>query len=114
MNHQPTVFHITHFKAGSQWVAEILKACVPDRFVQPRAFVVHFRREPIRAGAVYPTVYVVKSIFDSVMSTNQHPHHKFFVIRDLRDTIISLYFSLKVSHPLITNRQKNDVHCYNV
>ena len=29
----PTVFHITHWKAGSQWVAEILKYSDIERFV---------------------------------------------------------------------------------
>lgn len=29
----PTVFHITHWKAGSQWVAEVLRQSAPDRFV---------------------------------------------------------------------------------
>ncbi|SRR5713101_160520 len=29
----PTIFHITHLKAGSQWVAEILRQSAPERFV---------------------------------------------------------------------------------
>jgi len=33
MKKQPTIFHITYHKAGSQWVAEILKHCAPERLL---------------------------------------------------------------------------------
>ena len=32
----PTVFHLTHPKAGSQWIREMLKYAAPNRFVGQR------------------------------------------------------------------------------
>ena len=34
---ETTVFHITHYKAGSRWVFRILKRCVGERLLQVRA-----------------------------------------------------------------------------
>jgi hypothetical protein len=94
----PTIFHITHWKAGSQWIHKILRACVPDIIVDPQVYVAHFLSSAIQKGKVYPTVYVTKEQFDNV----QLPENwrRFIIIRDLRDTLISAYFSIKVSHGL--------------
>ncbi len=123
MNNQPTVFHITHHKAGSQWVAEVLKYCALERIVPPKIGVAHFRNEAIKPGGIYPTVYVSKQEFEAVMASatycnwrthilrylqtflsRQNDYIKFIVIRDLRDTLVSLYISLKISHPLLTDQ----------
>ncbi|GAK55758.1 sulfotransferase [Candidatus Vecturithrix granuli] len=132
MTNQPTVFHLTHHKAGSQWVAEILKRCAPERFVLPQIQVAHFLTNPIKIGGIYPTVYVSRAKFETTLGLRKwsdrqthryffrhpvtfmfnwlhfrlqkRPYRKFIVIRDLRDTLISLYFSLKISHPQITSR----------
>jgi hypothetical protein len=101
-NEQPTIFHVTHWKAGSQWIKKILKDCVPDQLVEPEVREVQFKIKPIQAGMVYPTVYVTRQQFDSVRLPPNW--RRFVVIRDLRDTLISGYFSLKVSHPLIAPR----------
>jgi lipopolysaccharide transport system ATP-binding protein len=53
---------------------------------------------PVRGGGVYPTVYVTKQQFDRVRLPGSSRH--FVVIRDLRDTLVSAYFSFKVSHPI--------------
>ncbi len=106
MDIQPTVFHITHRKAGSQWVAEILKQCAPSRFVTPKEFAGHFYDTPIKSGSIYAAVYAAKHDFDAVINLGSFPHKKFVVIRDLRDTLISEYFSLKYSHPLIHERYR--------
>lgn len=45
---------------------------------------------------VYPTVYVTKAEFDRVMEGIDS--RRFVVIRDLRDTLVSYYFSVKMSH----------------
>lgn len=95
----PTIFHITHYKAGSQWVLAILKRCLPDRFIQPEPEVKHFFNQQIKQGKVYPTLYVTREQFESVQLPSNY--HKFIIIRDLRDTLISLYFSLKISHRTI-------------
>jgi Sulfotransferase domain len=98
-NNSPTIFHITHYKAGSQWVLAILKRCFPELFIQPEPEVKHFLKEKVKPGKVYPTLYVTKEQFESVSLPPNY--HKFIIIRDLRDTLISLYFSLKVSHRTI-------------
>ena len=125
---QPTVFHVTHHKSGSQWVAEILQQCAPERFRRPRTDLSFFYERPIEPGMVYLTLYVPRGDFDAVACTgpgpfpgrkrffSRHPvsmtwnwfhfqlRHapvrRFVVIRDLRDTLVSLYFSFKISHVL--------------
>jgi lipopolysaccharide transport system ATP-binding protein len=99
-----TVFHITHHKAGSQWVNRVLHALAFDRLVQPEVECAQFLNKPIVPGGVYPTVYVTREQFDSV---ELPPHWKrFVVIRDLRDTLVSLYFSIKHSHPILTDKNR--------
>lgn len=107
MNSQPTVFHITHQKAGSQWVAEVLKHCASQRYVQPKIDSAHFLKDPLKPGAIYPTVYVAKPEFEQRLAVQQHIQPeaciKFVVIRDLRDAVVSRYFSWKISHPVISD-----------
>ena len=93
----PTVFHITHWKAGSQWINRILHALAFDRIVLPtKVGQDQFLLAPIQPGKVYPTVYVTQEQFNSVAVPQNH--RRFVIIRDLRDTLVSLYFSAKVSH----------------
>ncbi len=122
----PTVFHITHHKAGSQWVAEILKYCALDRFQRPDVDLSFFYNVPIKLETVYLTVYVPKKDFNHITAAQplfsrsgikyaivhpsvylknwinfrrkEMPCRHFVVIRDLRDTLVSLYFSWKISH----------------
>src|SRR5262245_49094046 len=94
-----TIFHVTHHKAGSQWINRILHALAYDRIVQPEVESTQFLTKPIIQGSVYPTVYVTREQFESV----KLPRHwkRFVVIRDLRDTLVSAYFSFKHSHALV-------------
>lgn len=101
----PTIFHITHWKAGSQWVYVVLRELFPDRIVHPKTKIAHVQEDPIQAGMIYPTVYLNKTQFDAL---SKPAHHKcFFVIRDLRDTLVSRYFSLLKSHPLESETGKH-------
>lgn len=94
-----TILHITHHKAGSQWVAEVLKHCVaPQRIVLPLPSVAHFSSATLRPGGVYLAVYRSRPQVEEITSSFSHPMHKVVVIRDLRDTLISLYFSMRYSH----------------
>ena len=97
----PTTMHITHAKAGSTWIDQILR----DLFgasVAPRGRTVAADRNltthRFEAGRIYSAMFMTREQFLA------HPElrdiKRFFVMRDLRDTLISLYFSLKVSHPL--------------
>lgn len=92
----PTVFHITHWKAGSQWVFQVLRECAPDRIIHPEPLNNHLLNLPIVKGHVYPTLYVTRDEFETV--TVPDPQLKFLVIRDLRDVLVSDYFSRKRSH----------------
>lgn len=134
-NRPSTVFHITHWKAGSQWVAEILKQSAPERFVgweiaDPHANgglgIPNFYAKPLVPGKIYGTVYLNSKRFQNVVfgfigrsregspfraiinwlnfSLRRSPIRSFVVIRDLRDTLISLYFSTKYSHQIVVDR----------
>ena len=98
---KPTIFHVTQHKCGSQWVAEVLKWSAADRFVLPQEFSKHFTEGDLKQGFVYPTVYLDREEFYRVLEKNSHIENMkiFVVIRDLRDILISLYFSFKNSHP---------------
>ena len=50
------------------------------------------------SALMYPTVYATQEEFDSVRLPPAWT--RFVVIRDLRDTLVSGYFSLRHSHPL--------------
>jgi lipopolysaccharide transport system ATP-binding protein len=91
-----SVFHVTHYKAGSQWVHRILHALAYDRLVSPVPDRSQFFRQPILPGKVYPTVYATKQEFDTVALPRRW--RRFVVIRDIRDTLVSAYFSFKNSH----------------
>ncbi|NIN67295.1 MAG: hypothetical protein GTO63_21865 [Anaerolineae bacterium] len=94
-----TILHVTHWKAGSQWIYRILRDCVPDRIVPPEVGNRQFLESPLHPGMVYPTLYVTKQEFDEV--DVGHDWRRFVIIRDLRDTLVSAYFSIKISHPLL-------------
>ena len=53
----------------------------------------------MREGSVYPTVYITHEEFQR--ATLPKHWYRFVIIRDLRDTLISGYFSIKNSHPAI-------------
>jgi len=92
----PTIFHVTHYKAGSQWVYAVMAAVAPKRVIKPQPGVKHVLDEPIEQGKIYPTVYLRQEIFDTLKIPGTY--RRFIIIRDLRDTLISLYFSHRYSH----------------
>ena len=96
---QPTIFHITHWKAGSQWLYKILREIAPERIVAPQIYEKQFLDSPLVKEAIYPTVYVTKEQFHSVVLPDNY--RKFIIIRDLRDTLVSGYFSIRYSHAII-------------
>lgn len=125
MQYQPTIFHITHWKSGSQWVREILLHSAPERFVAPQFRGRHFFGNPILPGMIYPAVFIPRKYFEAALNPfsryffwniknsvslsslihnnenfqkNHYPYITFLVIRDLRDTLVSWYYSLKMSH----------------
>jgi hypothetical protein len=95
-SHWPTLLHVTHWKAGSQWIRKILASCVPDRIVTAQHGMPQFLDKPVQPGMVYTTLYITREEF---ARTAVPPNTKLFVvIRDLRDTLVSWYYSLKYNH----------------
>ncbi|WP_439625115.1 sulfotransferase domain-containing protein [Gemmata sp.] len=92
----PAVFHITHYKAGSQWVLRILNTLAAGRVVPPGVDPAEFLARPVAPGMVYPTLYVTREEFEAARLPRRW--RRFVVVRDLRDTLVSAYFSLKHSH----------------
>ncbi len=102
----PAVIHITHHKAGSQWVYTVLQNLFPLRVVHPQKDSGHFTNCPVLPGRIYPTVYVSKSEFDATPIPG--PHRTFVVIRDLRDTLVSAYFHYTQHREDLMNVSKED------
>jgi hypothetical protein len=101
----PTILHITHWKAGSQWLHKILVQCCPSRTIAPGGAFDHLLAGPVQPGKIYPTVYATReqlAQFEFPPDTR-----RFIVIRDLRDTLTSLYFSVKISHVATPNIERN-------
>ena len=96
---RPAILHVTHWKAGSQWIRRILEGCCRDKVMAPKANLEHVTATPLRAGLIYPTVYATRERLQQL--TFPCPVRRFVVIRDLRDALVSLYFSWRYSHPLM-------------
>jgi hypothetical protein len=89
----PAVFHITQWKAGSQWVHQILaRACAPKK-VWPS----FDGTQPIERNNVYAAAYLTKQEYDSFATSDSK---YFIVLRDPRDILVSGYYSLKFSHAI--------------
>ena len=88
----PITLHITHAKAGSTWVHAILRTLF-GKSVQPRGY----QMPSFDAGR--------ERVFSVFMARDEflaHPElvtsKRFIVMRDLRDTLISRYFSIRETH----------------
>lgn len=101
----PTVFHITHYKAGSQWIYAILKEISNERIITPEIGANHVTNQPVISGKIYPCVYLTRNDFEK--SDPPENHRKFIVFRDLRDTLVSQYFSFLKSHEMMTSKMQN-------
>jgi sulfotransferase family protein len=94
---EATIFHVTHYKAGSRWIYRILRHCVGPRLLTVRPGREQLLYEPIEPGRVYSACYATR---EEVEGLHVPPDtHRFFILRDLRDTLVSAYFSVKISHP---------------
>lgn len=97
---QLTIFHISQWKAASQWVKSVLRLAQPDRLVECGGEMAYgVFKEPLRRGAIYSPLYVNREGFEQ-SSAAAVPHRKFIVIRDLRDILVSWHKSLLKSHGL--------------
>jgi lipopolysaccharide transport system ATP-binding protein len=93
-----TIYHFTQWKAGSQWVQGVLTELEPQRVLVPSPeFSNGTVFSGIEQGRIYTPLYIHRLRFDeSPLATVKH--RKFVVVRDLRDTLVSWYFSLIKTH----------------
>ena len=91
----PTIFHVTHWKAGSQWVRGVFEDAAPKRVIVPADPFAG----PIIEGSIYTPVYCTYEKFRALVP-DAMSQRVFALIRDPRDTAISWYFSLLYSHRL--------------
>jgi hypothetical protein len=87
----PPLFHITQWKAGSQWISQILARCCQPKKVWP-----NFQgTEPICRNNVYAAAYLTEEEYKDYATSDS----KYFVVlRDPRDILVSGYYSLRFSH----------------
>jgi lipopolysaccharide transport system ATP-binding protein len=92
----PPLMHLTHGKAGSTWIDRILRQLYGKQ-VAPRMYEAPARFDFSR-HRVFSAIFMKREDF------LRHPElrgiHRFVVIRDLRDTLVSNYFSLRDTHEL--------------
>ncbi len=93
---EATFFHVTHPRAGSQWLRAILKDLYGPATVPPENFQTQIVSRPILPGRIYLCAYLAKQEFDSLSMPGRC--RRIVLIRDLRDTLISAYFSVRYSH----------------
>jgi len=91
---------VTHWKAGSQWLRVILKDLYGPATVPPENFETQLLSRPILSGKIYVCAYLSKQEFDSLSTPGRC--RRIVLIRDLRDTLISAYFSISQSHVVDT------------
>lgn len=98
----PTLVHLTHAKAGSTWIDAILRQLFHSRVAPRGRYVAEasggLAQHVFAPGRVYSAMFLNREKFDA--HAELRDAKRFIVIRDLRDTLVSLYFSLKVSHPV--------------
>jgi hypothetical protein len=106
-NDLPSVFHVTHWKAGSQWISSVLKYAAPKRFIRPKSGPLGPLGGPYEKGRIYAPVYAPYSRFREFVPDDP-ANRTFVVIRDPRDTLVSWYFSLMYSHPEETEHLRKE------
>ncbi len=90
-----TLFHVTHAKAGSTWLNNVFVSAFGGRRVARRVGgkIENYKPAP---GKIFPAIFLS---FDDFMALEGAAEGKsFFVIRDIRDTLVSLYFSMRYTH----------------
>ena len=96
----PTLLHLTHAKAGSTWMTVILHELFREK-VAPRGKRIaessggDLRQHVFEAGRVYPSLFMTRG--EVLAHAELNGCKRFVVIRDLRDTLVTLYFSLKMA-----------------
>ena len=95
-----SLLHITHAKAASQWFRCIFRAAFGSAIVEPDPDGLVWFQQGITPGKVYPCVFL--SSLELAAAQLHGNIRRCVVIRDLRDTAVSAYFSLLATHRLET------------
>jgi Sulfotransferase domain len=88
----PITLHITHAKAGSTWVDAILRTLFGKR-VLPRGYAM-----PVFGSGKERVFSVFMSRDEFLARPELSDSKRFIILRDLRDTLISRYFSIRETH----------------
>jgi lipopolysaccharide transport system ATP-binding protein len=92
---ETTYFHITHPKAASQWVQSILQNLYRDAVVKNLPAAGSVAGGNVEAGKFYTSLYLTREEAGALGASQSR---SFFLMRDLRDSLVSLYFSLSKTH----------------
>lgn len=90
-----TYLHVTHPKAASQWVQSILQDLYRSAVVKNLPAAGSVRDGNVESGKFYTSLYLTREEADALITGRSR---SFFVMRDLRDSLVSLYFSLSKTH----------------
>lgn len=108
------IYHCSVFKTGSQWIKKILsdeiileKTGMPLYTYQkhlstkgdPRKLTERIFDRPLPPNCIAGPLYMDYNSYDSIPKPGNY--RTFCIIRDPRDIIVSWYFSVKYSHPLM-------------
>ena len=96
--------HLTHWKAGSQWFRAVLEDAFGSAVQQPEPGTRHFFAQTLGTSKVYPCGYLTRTEFSLLGLPAEH--RRLLIIRDLRDTLVSGYYSIRYSHSLVGNLEK--------
>ena len=99
----PTLMHVTHAKAGSTWIDAVLREIFHDHVARRGRHVARdtggdLASHYFEPGRIYPAMFMTREQF--MDHEELRDVKRFIIIRDLRDTLVSLYFSLKNSQSL--------------
>ena len=96
--------HLTHWKAGSQWFRAVTEDAFGEAVQQPEPGTRHFFGQPLALSKIYPCGYLTVTEFKLLSVPAEH--RRVLIIRDLRDTLVSGYYSIRYSHTLVGNLEK--------
>ncbi len=83
-------------KAGSTWLYNIFRSAFGSRPGRKRVGGKKTENYHFEPGKIYPAMFLSFQDFSALKGSDSGPC--FFVVRDIRDTLVSLYFSMRYSH----------------
>ena len=91
---EPPLIHVTHAKAGSTWLYNIFHDVYPKRLAERVGGAID--QIDASPGDIHSAVFCDYEAFQTIRGAADS--RCFFIMRDIRDTMISLYFSRRYSH----------------